>query len=125
MRLLHAAVTLTAHASHGQMPYRESADVDRHPIDIRPIADHDMHAFDALRVAYGVEMGGAPMPDPDFARSVLNKPFVVHWGAYEGERLVGFLLGFEVPEAVTGRRPAHLTTCMSTRPQGAVCWARG
>jgi GNAT superfamily N-acetyltransferase len=75
---------------------------ERQKIEIRTIPAADAKAFDALRCAYGAEMGGEPKPDAEFALSVLAKPFVFNWGAYEGEKLVGFLLGFEVPEAVYG-----------------------
>jgi GNAT superfamily N-acetyltransferase len=74
----------------------------RLPITIRLLAPQDAESFDALRCAYGLEMGGHPQPDASFARAVLEKPFVLGWGAYEGADMVGFLLGFELPEAVFG-----------------------
>jgi GNAT superfamily N-acetyltransferase len=74
----------------------------RLPISIRRMTVEDAPAFDILRCAYGAEMGGKPKPDPAFSRSVLEKPFVLGWAAMEGETMVGFLLGFEVPEAVYG-----------------------
>jgi GNAT superfamily N-acetyltransferase len=72
-------------------------------VAIRRLTQTDASAFDALRCAYGKEMGGTSKPDVQFCKALMTRPSTHIWGAFGGDDLHGFLIAFELPEAVYGR----------------------
>lgn len=77
-------------------------DAPSSPCRIRRLSPTDAPALDALRVAYGAELGGRPVPDAAFSEMILKTPHARVWGAAVHGDLVGFALVYALPEAVFG-----------------------
>jgi GNAT superfamily N-acetyltransferase len=91
------------HAQHGWPVRKKNRATMTHSIVIRRLGTAEADLLDQMRCVYGAEMGGTPNADPDFCRALLAERHTMVWGAYDGPVLAGFLIGFELPEAVHGR----------------------
>jgi len=62
----------------------------------------DAVRLDAIRCAYGVELGGSGEADVAFTERLLGDPDVRVWGAFEDDALIGFAVVMELPDAIHG-----------------------
>lgn len=79
-------------------------------IAIRPMGAGDAAALAHLLAGYSREMRhAAPSPpDPALAAGILADPKAELLGAFQGETPLGFVLFFDLPEAISGRRAGQI-----------------
>lgn len=80
-------------------------------VRVRRLARDDAAALAGLLAAYGAEMRHAPRGgDDDFRRAaaLLDDRVAETFGAFLADRLIGFAVVFDLPEAISGRRAGQL-----------------
>lgn len=79
-------------------------------ISIRSLTDADAAALAGLLADYGAEMRHAAAQPPDLALAaqLLSDPKAELLGAFHNEALLGFILFFDLPEAISGRRAGQI-----------------
>ncbi len=77
---------------------------------IRPMQPGDAVGLARLVAGYAGEMrhAASPAPDAALAERILADPKVELLGAFQGDRLMGFVLFFDLPEAISGRRAGQI-----------------